>query len=92
MEHCDVRIPEVELEAILARLSFVRLSGGRRPGEEDKHHKYRSGQHGDWKKYFDDSLISTFEQAAGNLAEMLVTTHPTTVSKSALECVSNAGL
>ncbi len=71
VEHCDIRIPHEKLKMILDRLSFERLSGGRKPGDEDKQHKYRSGKHGDWKKYFDDSLAKAFEDAAGDLPVVL---------------------
>jgi len=70
MEYCDICIPQEKLKAILNRLSFERLSGGRKPGDEDKWHKYRSGKHGDWKKYFDSSVTQAFEDVAGNLPEM----------------------
>ena len=71
MEHCDVAIPESHLKAVLDRLSFARLSGGRKPGEENKHHKYRSGKAGDWKKYFDDALQAEFREVAGDLCDVL---------------------
>lgn len=70
LEHCDVRISQEELAAILERLSFARLSGGRKRGEENKHHKYRSGTHGDWRKYFDDRVMRRFEELTGDLAKM----------------------
>jgi hypothetical protein len=71
MEHCDIPIPESDLRAILDRLSFARLSGGRKQGDEDKHHKYRSGKAGDWKKYFDQPLRSDFKTLTGDLVELL---------------------
>ena len=71
LEHCDVRIPQEKLQAILDRLSFERLSGGRKPGDVDKRHKYRSGKHGDWKKYFDESVARSFKEVAGDLPEEL---------------------
>lgn len=70
-EHCDIRLPQEKLAAILQRLSFERLSGGRKIGEENKHHKYRSGKHGDWMKYFDEDVTKAFEEAAGNLPQLL---------------------
>jgi hypothetical protein len=70
LQHCDIQIPQNKLEAILSRLSFERLSGGRKPGEESKTHKYRSGKHGDWMKYFDDDVLVTFNETAGNLPEL----------------------
>jgi hypothetical protein len=71
MEHCDIRIPQEKLRAILSRLSFEKLSGGRKRGEEDKFHKYRSGTHGSWKKYFDEDVTHAFEQATGDLTRLL---------------------
>jgi hypothetical protein len=67
LEHCDIRIPQNDLRKILDRLSFAQLSGGRKVGEEDKRHKYRSGKPGDWKKYFDDTVMKAFEDAAEDL-------------------------
>jgi len=67
MSHCDIAIPQEKLEPILARLSFARLSGGRKPGEENTHHKYRSGKAGDWKKYFSEDLTARFRDLAGDL-------------------------
>lgn len=71
MDHCDIRIPEANLEAILARLSFERLSGGRKRGEENKYHKYRSGTHGDWQKYFDEQVTTAFSELVGDLPQAL---------------------
>jgi hypothetical protein len=71
VNHCDILIPEEKLDAILQRLSFKRLSGGREQGSENKFHKYRSGTQGDWQKYFDDNLMRTFGEVAGDVCEML---------------------
>ncbi len=70
VEHCDIRIPLNKLEAVLHRLSFERLSGGRKQGEENKTHKYRSGKHGDWRKYFDDEVLATFNEITGELPRL----------------------
>jgi hypothetical protein len=67
MDHCDIRVPQESLKAILARLSLEKLSGGRKQGEENPQHKYRSGKHGSWVKYFDDDVTRTFDEVAGNL-------------------------
>lgn len=67
MDHCDISIPQENLETILSRLSFTRLSGGRKPGQENKHHKYRSGKAGDWKRYFDEGLSQTFNEVTGDV-------------------------
>ena len=71
MEHCDILVPQESLEAILARLSFEKLSGGRKQGEEDPQHKYRSGKHGSWVKYFDADVQRTFDEVAGDLPQQL---------------------
>jgi hypothetical protein len=71
MDHCDIRVPDENLQAILARLSFERLSGGRKPGQEDNRHKYRSGVHGDWQKYFDENVAKTFNDTAGDLPKLM---------------------
>jgi Sulfotransferase domain len=71
LNHCDIRVPREKLKAILDRLSFERLSGGRKPGEENKHHKYRSGKHGDWMRYFDDTVTNAFDEVAAELPRTL---------------------
>jgi hypothetical protein len=71
MEHCDIHIPQENLQAILARLSFEKLSGGRKQGDENQQHKYRSGKHGGWKKYFDDDVARAFDEVTGGLPQRL---------------------
>jgi hypothetical protein len=71
MEHCDIRIPRDKLESILARLSFEKLSGGRKQGEENTHHKYRSGKHGSWVKYFDQDVMRAYQEVTGDLTTSL---------------------
>jgi len=71
MHFCDIQIPEQNVASILDRLSFVKLSDGRKQGEENKFHKYRSGIPGDWKKYFDDRLSSEFIELTGDLVSVL---------------------
>jgi hypothetical protein len=71
MDHCDIRVPQESLKTLLTRLSFEKLSGGRKPGEENPHHKYRSGKPGGWVKYFDADVLRTFEEVAGDLPQQL---------------------
>jgi hypothetical protein len=71
MEHCDIRLPDERLIAILARLSFQKLSGGRKPGEENTRHKYRSGKPGDWHKYFNENVTREFDNLVGDLPRAL---------------------
>jgi hypothetical protein len=71
LDHCDIRLTDAEIEALLERYSFKNLSGGREAGEEVKSHKYRKGQAGDWLNYFDDDLKTAFVAATGDLTERL---------------------
>ncbi|MEM9657959.1 MAG: sulfotransferase domain-containing protein [Planctomycetota bacterium] len=71
MEFCDIKIPEAAMRQILQRLSFEKLSDGRKQGDENKFHKYRSGAPGDWKRYFDEAMTAEFEFTAGDLLERI---------------------
>lgn len=71
LAHCDILVPQDLLRRVLDTYSFERISGGRRPGEEDKSHKYRKGIAGDWKNHFDDEISRRFYALYGNLAEEL---------------------
>lgn len=71
MSHCDIQIPDKNLDGVLNRLSFAKLSGGRKKGEESKFHKYRSGKHGNWREHFDEQVASSFYSIAGDLPSAL---------------------
>jgi hypothetical protein len=64
--HLDTRMPEVMLCQLLQDYSFERLAGRKR-GEEDKLAHYRKGIHGDWRNYFDDTIIAEFKDRTGDL-------------------------
>ncbi len=68
LAHCDIRVPDDVLTRILATYAFAKISGGRKPGEEDKTHKYRKGIQGDWKNYFDAEITRRFHEYHGDLA------------------------
>jgi hypothetical protein len=53
------------------RSSFERLSGGRRPGDEDSSSHYRKGIAGDWRSVLDETALGHFESIAGGLAREL---------------------
>lgn len=65
-EHCDIRMPEHELQALLRSYQFEGLSGRRR-GEEDRTSHYRKGVAGDWRNHFDPSIEARFAKVAGDL-------------------------
>ncbi len=41
--------------------TFIKLSGGRQPGETDKNHHFRNGKAGDWKNYFSEENKEKFK-------------------------------
>lgn len=67
LAHCDIMIPDDVLKRILDMYAFAKISGGRKPGEEDKTHKYRKGLAGDWKNYFDAAISRRFFDRYGDL-------------------------
>jgi hypothetical protein len=71
LRFCDIATPEHKVVALLERLSFAKLSGGRKQGQENKHHKYRSGKAGDWKKYFDDEMLDVYHSLDQGLSQVL---------------------
>lgn len=68
---CDVLVPREVLRKVLDTYSFQRISGGRKPGQEDRHHKYRKGVPGDWQNHFDGEIARRFHDRHGDLAQEL---------------------
>jgi hypothetical protein len=60
-----------DLQAVVDDHSFVRLSGGRRRGEEDTGHHYRKGVPGDWRHHFTRRHIDYFNALYSPLLEKL---------------------
>lgn len=50
------------LMRILHRLSFNRLSGGRKPGQTDESSHYRKGKAGDWENHFTPEVKAAFKE------------------------------
>lgn len=61
------RLGEATIRNVAGELSFMRLSGGRKPGEEDPYHHYRKGVPGDWRNHFDARHIAEFQRLYGPL-------------------------
>jgi hypothetical protein len=70
MAFCDIALGPQELQEVLDRCSFDRLSGGRRKGEADRSSHYRRGVTGDWAKYFTPRIDQRFNEVAGDLAPL----------------------
>jgi len=51
--------------------SFVRWSGGRRPGEEDPAAFFRKGVAGDWRNHLSEELNTLFRERAGTWLDRL---------------------
>lgn len=56
-----------ELNKIVGNRSFEKISGGRKPGEEDVGHHFRKGIAGDWKNHFDEDHKKYFKEKYNNL-------------------------
>ncbi len=64
-------MPEEELVALYDQNSFKKITGGRNQGVEDQNAHYRKGISGDWRNYFDESLITYFREVTRDLLEVL---------------------
>ncbi|MGB5967761.1 MAG: hypothetical protein WBG70_05460, partial [Spirulinaceae cyanobacterium] len=64
-------LPEDTLLNLLQDYSFKKLSGGRKPGEENQLSHYRKGTPGDWRKYFKQETSSFFRSITGDLTKQL---------------------
>lgn len=65
------RIASRQLEGIVRRHAFRAKSGGRRPGEDDPMHHYRSGVPGSWRQHFTPALRRRFRERYGSLLVQL---------------------
>ena len=64
-EFLGVEVSEGVLRQCLAQASFVKLSGGRRPGQEDRRSFFRKGIPGDWRNHLGDKVDAEFRKRAG---------------------------
>lgn len=69
LEFSDLPVEINVLEQIIDHFSFEKLSGGRKKGEENTTHHYRSGVAGDWKRYLSDANLRYFMDKYGSLLE-----------------------
>ncbi|OGW56187.1 MAG: hypothetical protein A3D21_03710 [Nitrospirae bacterium RIFCSPHIGHO2_02_FULL_42_12] len=66
-DHCKIELTEYDLQKLLDKYSFEKLSKGRKQGEENQRQHYRKGIAGDWKNYFSDDVKDVFKQKTGDL-------------------------
>ena len=69
-EHLTIPLPATDLDDLLERYSFERLSGRAR-GNEDARSHYRKGTPGDWKNHFTPRVTDRLQAVAPDLAERL---------------------
>ena len=69
-DFCGIQMPRKEMNRLLDRYSFKKLSG-RRPGEEDHRSHYRKGTPGDWRSHFTPEHASLFKKMTGDLVVQL---------------------
>lgn len=65
------RLSGKQLDRIVSRHSFTRLTRGRKKGEEDVTSHYRKGEAGDWRNHFSDEIESAFKNRYQDLLETL---------------------
>lgn len=58
--HFSLFAGDEELKNVIESNSFEKLSGGKKPGENNTGSFFRKGVQGDWKNYFDESLIDLY--------------------------------
>lgn len=68
--HLDIAVPDSELRELIGSYSFKRVSG-RDKGVENQRSHIRKGSSGDWRGYFDSSIMKTFEALTGDLVKQL---------------------
>ena len=71
LAHCDIRLPDESLRAVLKEHSFKVLTTGRERGVEDVTAHYRKGIVGDWKNHFTPAVEQMFRETTGSLVEEL---------------------
>jgi hypothetical protein len=70
-DYLELEMPEKELDELYKRHEFAAITGGRQQGAGDQSSHYRKGVSGEWRDYFDDSLMAYFKRRTGDLLEVL---------------------
>ena len=69
--YLDITMPQEKIGSLSERISFEKLSGGRKQGQEDVQNHYRKGIAGDWKNYFDEVVLRYFKDKTNDLVSVL---------------------
>jgi len=64
-------ISRKELDVLLNKFTWEKLTRGRSKGLEDKTNHFRKGKKGDWKNYFTPSVYSEFKKELGETIGLL---------------------
>jgi hypothetical protein len=64
---CQFPVSRATLRAVVERNRFERMSGGRKPGEEELTAHERKGIAGDWQNHFTERITRTFNERYGKL-------------------------
>lgn len=67
LEDCGLPVSREHVESAIRANRFEKISGGRKPGEEDVMAHERKGISGDWKNYFTRAITRAFEERYGAL-------------------------
>jgi hypothetical protein len=86
------------VHACVEAAAFPRLTGGRRPGQEDRSSLFHRGEIGDWHRHFSADTCAIFECHGGALLQRLGHARPMprppprhlTPNRSRIACVSHA--
>jgi hypothetical protein len=62
---CRLPIKQSKLRRAILACRFERLSGGRRPGQEDIFSHMRNGMANDWRRYFSPKVKAAFKERYG---------------------------
>jgi lipopolysaccharide transport system ATP-binding protein len=69
LHHCELPVSREHLQNAVRGCRFEALTG-RKPGQEDPSSHARKGIVGDWRNYFDDTLVRAFVSLYGDVEAM----------------------
>ena len=65
--HCNLPVEPEILRRTVEQSRFENLSGGRRPGQEDRSSHFRKGVPGDWRNHFTSKVTEAFKDRFGDI-------------------------